>query len=393
MTSCVGKILERMLNERLMWWLEHNKMLDSSQNGFRKGRSCNDNIARLSIDIDKGFMEEKSTLAVFLDISSAYDNVCRRILIDKLDEMECPKRIMRYIDVWMKDRRTKIVINEREEEERIINKGLPQGGVLSPLLYAVYTRNLEKNLEEGVKMLQYADDVGIYITGKDWGKMEEKIERSIETIDKKLVNLGLELEPNKTHVIGFNKRGDFNRNRGLEIKGKMVRYEREANFLGITYDIQATYRRQIDFIKGKVEKRCNILKWLNRVSWGMEVNTALLVYKAFIRSVIEYGLFVIFPHDMKGRDKVEKMQYKGIRIALGYRNSTPTNVMLAEAKIKRMEERAGFSARNFWVKSLMYGRSDIIENIRSYEEMVRRHRLINPRSKNSVLVNAWRCIG
>ena len=78
----------------------------------------------------------------------------------------------------------------------------------------------------------------------------------------------------------------------------------------------------MDIIKRKAEKRCNILKWLNRVSWGMEVNTALLMYKTFVRSVIEYGLFVIFPKDLKGKDKVEKMQYKGIRIALGYRNST-----------------------------------------------------------------------
>lgn len=48
----------------------------------------------------------------------------------------------------------------------------------------------------------------------------------------------------------------------------------------------------------------------------MEVNTALLVYKAFIRSVIDYGLFVIFPKDTRNRDKVEKMQYKGVRIAV-----------------------------------------------------------------------------
>lgn len=51
MSSCVGKVLERTINDRLMWWLEHNKLLDEVQNGFRKGRSCNDNIARLSIDI------------------------------------------------------------------------------------------------------------------------------------------------------------------------------------------------------------------------------------------------------------------------------------------------------------------------------------------------------
>lgn len=81
-------------------------------------------------------------------------------------------------------------------------------------------------------------------------------------------------------------------------------------FLGITYDVQAKYRKQIEILKGKVEKRCNILRWLNKVSWGMEVNTALMAYIVFVRSVIDYGLFVIFPKDLKNKDKIEKMQYK-----------------------------------------------------------------------------------
>lgn len=173
-------------------------------------------------------------------------------------------------------------------------------------------------------------------------------------MDGKLLNIGLEIEPSKIKLIGFNKKGEINKHRGIEIKGEMVRYKREASFLGIAYDIQTTYKRQIETVKGKVEKRCNILKWLIKVSWGMEVNTALLVYKAFIRSLIDYGIFVIFPKDVRGRETIEKMQYNGIRIALGYRNSTSTNVMIAEAKVMRMEERAGFLARNFWIKKLMY---------------------------------------
>lgn len=73
-------------------------------------------------------------------------------------------------------------------------------------------------------------------------------------------------------------------------------------------------KRQIEAVKGKVEKRCNILR-LNRVSWSVEVNTALLIYIAFIRFVIGYGLFVIFPKDSRNRNKMEKMQYKEFRIA------------------------------------------------------------------------------
>ena len=62
--------------------------------------------------------------------------------------------------------------------------------------------------------------------------------------------------------------------------------------------------------------------------------------------------------------------------------------MIAEAKVKRMEERAEFLARNFWIKKLMYGGVDIIESIMRFEELVRRHQFINRKSNNCVLVNA-----
>lgn len=92
----------------------------------------------------------------------------------------------------------------------MINKGLPQEGVLSPLLYAVYTRNLGRNLE-GVNILRYADDVAIYITEKNIDRMEEKLGRSMESLDKLLINIGLEIEPGKTKLIGFNRKGEIKR--------------------------------------------------------------------------------------------------------------------------------------------------------------------------------------
>lgn len=127
----------------------------------------------------------------------------------------------------------------KRKKRKVVNKGLPQGGVLSPLLYAVYTRNLGKDLEERVNiMLQYANDVAIYITRKNIGVMEEKLERSLESLDKLLLDLGPEIEPSKTKLIGFNRKGEINRNREVELKGEMIRYKREASFLGIIYDVQ-----------------------------------------------------------------------------------------------------------------------------------------------------------
>lgn len=151
--SCLGKLLERIINTRLGWWAEKKGILDKNQNGFRKGRGCLDNLLELTIDVRRGFYGKKKTIAVFLDITSAYDNVKGRILIKKLKEEGCPEEIVRYINEFMKERDVRFLIGEEEYEDRTLNQRLPQRGMLSLILYAIYTKNIGKYIAREIEML------------------------------------------------------------------------------------------------------------------------------------------------------------------------------------------------------------------------------------------------
>lgn len=72
----------------------------------------------------------------------------------------------------MRERRVQFIISEKESETRILNQGLPQEGVLSPILYAIYTKDIRKKIDEDITVLQFADDVVLYNTrkGKEKGK-------------------------------------------------------------------------------------------------------------------------------------------------------------------------------------------------------------------------------
>lgn len=126
--------------------------MDKNQNGFRKGRSCLDNLLELTIDVRRGFYGKKKTIAVFLDITSAYDNVKGRILIKKLKEERCPEEIVRYINELMKERDVRFLTGE-EYEDRTLNQRLPQEGMLSLILYAIYTKNIGKYIAREIEML------------------------------------------------------------------------------------------------------------------------------------------------------------------------------------------------------------------------------------------------
>lgn len=92
-------------------------------------------------------------------------------------------------------------------------------------------------------------------------------------------------------------------------------------------------------------KANNLLKYMNNVGKRMEINTALLLYKVLVRSIFDYGNMFFFPDLEIQKEKMEKIQYQGLRTALRYRNSTSKNVILEEAKIVNLRERAIFFSK------------------------------------------------
>lgn len=127
MESCWSKVMERIINSRLVWWAE-KKILDENQNGFRRGKGCVDNFIEFTVDIRKSLLEGKKVIAAFLDVSSAYYNVLRNILIEKLRKEECPSKILKFVDGWNQEDSLLMKIFE----DRILEQGVPQGRVLSP---------------------------------------------------------------------------------------------------------------------------------------------------------------------------------------------------------------------------------------------------------------------
>ena len=77
LTSCIGKLLERMINERLNWWLEHNNIITPCQAGFRSNYTTEDQLIRLTQKIQNGFQMNKNTIAIFVVLENAYDKVWR----------------------------------------------------------------------------------------------------------------------------------------------------------------------------------------------------------------------------------------------------------------------------------------------------------------------------
>ena len=138
----------------------------------------------------------------------------------------------------------------------------------------------------------------------------------------------------------------------INICGSIIKSSATARFLGIVFDYKLTFTPHIDMLIKKCAIRANIIKFLCGVKWGSHPSTLISLYKSFVRSVIDYGCFVTFPKTIKYSNALEKIQLSCLRQAMGYRNSTPTNVILAESKLQSISECTKFLCRCFLTKVL-----------------------------------------
>lgn len=389
LSSCVGKLMERLVNERLIWWAEKEEKIARSQNGFRRGRSCVENLTKITTYIRVSNYKDNYTLATFLDVTSAYDNIIYSILIKKLIDMRCPKNIIRFVSNWLYCRTTEFVINCNESVQRMVTKGLPQGAVLSPLLYDLYTSDIMTDVDDAIQKVEFADDIAIFTTSENRIRNKQYIEEAVNIIRNNLIEIRLELEPKKTVLVEFSKQGGYDKNLYINVEDTKIYNQKGTKFLGIWLDNKLNFHRQVQEVRGKVNKANSIMKYLNKKSKGIEVNTALMLYKSIVRSITDYSNFVYFPKEVIWQFKLKRTQYMGLRTALGYRNNTPNNVIIAEAKVRLLKDRAEMLARNFLSKIMIYGEEAIMEKL---DELIKHEnyaRYRQPMHKKSMLGEAW----
>ena len=259
LTSCVCKLFESLVKSRLQWWCEHHNFLPNSQAGFRKGQSCHDNLVNLLLHIEDGFASHRDTIAAFLDVEEAFDNVISEILLDKLASIGCSKKIISFIKFLTYVRR--VTAQNTGNNVRLVSKGVPQGGVLSPLLYTMYVALIMENIPKNVQVSQFADDIAIYCKIAPLKRSKNAIEKAILMIKSNLRTLGLELCAHKTVLIHFNNTNQKPRETQIQIDGTVIKSSECTRFLGITFDYKLSFNQHITQLQKKCLKAINIIKF------------------------------------------------------------------------------------------------------------------------------------
>ena len=146
LTSCLGKVAERMINTRLYYWLEKNGILQNVQAGFRKDCRTEDQLFRFVQSTIDGFQDGRSTTAVFIDLQQAYDRVWRKGLLMKMNNMGIHGKMLRWIHAFLTDRTIQTTVDGFTSSKKTLEEGLPQGSALSCTLFLIFINDLPPRL-------------------------------------------------------------------------------------------------------------------------------------------------------------------------------------------------------------------------------------------------------
>lgn len=178
--------------------------------------------------------------------------------------------------------------------------------------------------------------------------------------------LGLELTSSKTVVVHFNNKKIRPGETEIKIGDHSIKSSESVRFLGIIFDYNMSFSRQIENVHKRCTKAMNIIKFLSGTWWGADPSTLITFYKSFVRSFIEYGSFIYFPSQKTRIEKLEKIQCSAIRAALGYRISTPKNILLAESKLPLLKKRATYLCKCFLTRTLSNSNSQTHTALKSF---------------------------
>ena len=315
-----GKIFEKIICSRIYNFFSCNNLLTDCQFGYRKKHSTGHAIHHSVNIIKDALANKKHVIAIFVDLSKAFDTIDHKILLSKLERYGVRGTANNLIQDYLTGRSQYVsTLGETSDLEDIIF-GVPQGSVLGPLLFLIYMNDIVNSINDklNIKLVLYADDTNIFVIDKSRSSAITKANIVLAEINEFMKSNLLHINIEKCCFIHFNPHKDDTdvncNNEKVYIAGKCISEVNEARFLGVIIDSKLTWEPHITKLHKKLSSQVGILK---RICRNIPKKHYKSLYYSLFESHLSYCISVFGRAPKCILDKLFITQKKCMRVLFG----------------------------------------------------------------------------
>jgi ribonuclease HI len=284
----LGKVYDKLLTQRVNYFLAKNGKISSNQFGFQKQKSTIDAVSSVVQTVGSECSVGYVALASH-DIKGAFDHVSHLYIITQLLQMGLPKNLVMGILAFLSNRIA--VLGDKEIK---IERGCPQGSCLGPTLWNVAVQPLLERIESNypdINLVAYADDLLFIITARRKMDLISNSQLISEECSSWAESAKLEFSLDKSNLLFIRSRGckKLKTLPKLQFQGNDLIWVDQFKYLGIIIDDKFLWTPHIKYIHNKYKNICYRVFMAVKKKWGIQPNILSILFEKIITPAILYG--------------------------------------------------------------------------------------------------------
>ncbi|CAL8083510.1 unnamed protein product [Orchesella dallaii] len=283
--SATAKLIEKIVYEKVMFFLEENNKIMDQQHGYRENRSTQSAVILLTDYIKQNLDNNKVTGAVFIDFVQAFDKVQQEILMSKLYKYGIRGKVLKWFKSYFTNRKLIVTKNSKRSNPYNVIQGTPQGSSLSGLTFTLYLNDIPEILQHS-KCIFYADDLVLLVQGNNIEEIQCKLQEDLQLLQNWCKTNKMEINISKTKAMQFQR---FKDNTRLCVKLNRTTIEsvHEFKYLGLTLNEKLTFDNHYEKVCKTMTSRTYML---NRYKKYFTFKWRHIFVTSLILSLLDYCL-------------------------------------------------------------------------------------------------------